>query len=452
MKYRILTIDDDVENLQANKIFLEACEYSVDVATNGHDGLKLIQNAFSDYAAVLLDYRMPGMSGAETALKIKEINPDLPILMYSCDDSGDTIKQSYRSGIEDFIDKDESRDKLKLALELACKKYEEMKVSKPASPTENQKLLETIGMIGCSESMAEVAKSALKYATLGSPVLLTGETGVGKELIARALHPKSMNSFYGLNCASFAQNNLIESELFGYEKGAFTGADNRKIGMLESIGDGTIFLDEIHHLTPQAQATLLRALCEKKIRRIGGLQEIPITCRIIAATKPEITSLIQKGQFLADLYYRLKVLTIEVPALRDRPEDIEPLVHHFCRLIENETKTKKEFRLNVIRSFEEYSWPGNIRELEGVIRQLFASSKDYYIGAEDLKGNIKEILNHSNNRVTALDTFDRKQLRQRRDYISTILRSSRSKRQAADRLGINESTLRGLMNNLEIRI
>lgn len=452
MKYKILTIDDDVANLQANKTFLEACEYSVDVATSGEEGLKLIQNPFSDYAAVLLDYRMPGMSGAEVALKIKDISPELPILMYSCDDSGDTIKHSFRSGVLDFIDKDESQDKLKLALEVACQKYEESKISRPTTPSENQKLLETVGMVGRSDAMAEVVRSSLKYAALSSPVLITGETGVGKELVARALHPKLLNSFHGINCASFAQNQLIESELFGYEKGAFTGAENRKTGILESIGDGTVFLDEIHHLSPQAQATLLRALCEKKIRRIGGLQEIPITCRIIAATKPEITSLIQKGQFLADLYYRLKILTIEVPSLRDRTEDIEPLVHHFAKLAENETKIKKEFKLKVIRHFEEYNWPGNIRELEGTVRQLYATAKGDFIGPEELTGAIKETLKDVSHRVSSLESFDRKQLRQRRDYISTILRGSRSKRQAAERLGINESTLRGLVNNLEIRM
>ena len=452
MKYRILAIDDDIENLQATSLLLEEWDYKVDTASSGAEGLQKIKSSEQDYAVILLDYQMPAMNGAETAEKIREINAESIILIYSCDNSRAALKDIFRAGAVDFIDKDENIESLKKALEIACQRFEEdLKVHYPIiNKAYNAELLQSVGMIGQSQKMTDVVLKCLNYKKYDQPVLILGETGSGKELVAKAIHGEDKDRFFAVNCAAFGDGNLIEAELFGYEKGAFTGAVNRKIGILEAAGYGTVFLDELHHLSLKAQGILLRAIREKKIRRVGGTVEIKITCRIIAASKPDLLSKADLVLFLPDLYYRLKYLTIDVPALRERPEDIGLLVEHFAEKFQKTSGKKVVFKAKVIRIFEKYEWRGNVGELEGCVSELLVNSMNNIISAGDLNSKFSA-LNILDNPTSTLADLEAKHEDELRQLISSAIHVAGSGRKAAVRLGINESSLRAMADRLRIK-
>ena len=454
MKHKILVIDDDTLNLSSTKLYLESCGFETDIVNSGDKGIKRLQNPTAEYAVILLDYRMPGMSGAETALKIRALNLPSVVLMYSGDDRRETLKTSFRVGALDFIEKSEDPEVLKSAVLKACLIYDENKIARPSQDlSENEKFLNKYDLAGRSTLLTESVKNFLKFMIVDAPVLLLGETGVGKELFAKIIAKQTKKNCLTLNCGTITNSNLLESELFGHEKGAFTGADHRKIGLLEAAGNGIVFLDEIHSLTLTGQASLLRAIAEKKIRRVGGLQEIDIQSRIIAATKPEIKTWIKEGKFLPDLFYRLQMLMVEIPPLRDRLEDIEPLVFHFLKKAEEKSGLKKSIRSKSIRMLESYNWPGNIRELEGTILSAVATSTGAFIEPSDL--DVKHHLSHTVERLerdSQLSLLDEKHLNEKRNHVIQILKLSRSQRQAAEKLGINESTLRRVMQNLNIDV
>jgi two-component system response regulator AtoC len=439
MKSRILIVDDDPTNLISTQELLQSWGFEVVTAEKPSEAIKIVQTQ-KEFGVIILDYLMPEMTGGELAEKIHNYDEEASILMYSCDDSRDALKNSIRAGVTAFIDKDEDYNKLKMSIREAITKYESAKTLKGEAL--NPAIMTELGLIGSSPIMIRIAALAKKFRTMDDPALITGETGTGKELIARALHDPSKGVFLVVNCAGFANSNLVESELFGYEKGAFTGALTRKPGILEIANRGTVFLDELHHLSPSSQATLLRAIREKTIRRVGGSDEIRIHCRIIAATKPNIHENALKGEFLADLYYRLKMLMIEIPPLKERKEDISPLINHFTNLFNSKNKTNKRFLIRTIRALEEYNWPGNIGELQGMVVNLLATSTKNTIEPKDLDCLIertpdeKEITNYS------LEDFDLRQQRDRVKFVQTVVGMSESRTHAAKRLGVGESTLR----------
>ena len=456
MKHKILVIDDDVANLSSTKLYLETCGFEVDVVTSGEKGIKRLQNPTSDYAVILLDYRMPGgISGGETALKIKSLNLASVVLMYSGDDRRETLLTSLRIGVAaDFIDKSENHEVLKVAVMKACLQYEENKLARPSQDfSANEKFLNKYGMAGRSAALTSAVNDFLKFMTVDSQVLILGETGVGKELFAHLIAKETHKNCLTLNCGTVANSNLLESELFGHEKGAFTGADHRKIGLLEAAGNGIVFLDEIHALSLSGQASLLRAISEKKIRRVGGIQEIEINSRVIAASKPDIEQWARDGLFLPDLYYRLQMLVVKIPSLRDMIEDIEPLTFHFLNKAEVKSGLKKSIRSSTIRALESYNWPGNVRELEGTILAAVTKSDGAAIEPSDLDAKFR--LSRTTDRLesdTQLVLLDEKHINEKRNHIINILKLSRSKRQAAEKLGINESSLRRAMVSLNIDV
>jgi two-component system response regulator HydG len=449
MKSKILVIDDDKMNLRATESLLEEWGYSVDVAESGASGVSKIKEASRDYSVILLDYKMPGMNGAETAAKIRAFNSESIILIYSCDNSREAVKATFKAGAVDFIDKDENLEALKSALDVACKNYEEnVRVHKPlVNKAHNLELMQSVGMIGHSQKLADVVKRCLNYRGYDQPVLILGESGSGKELVAKAIHGQDQRTFFAVNCAAFGDGNLIESELFGYEKGAFTGAANRKTGILEAAGQGTVFLDELHHLSLKAQGTLLRAIREKRIRRVGASSETNISCRILAAAKPDLLKRVEEGSFLPDLYYRLKFLTVEVPSLRERPEDIGLLVDHFCRRFQKEVGRRISFRARTIRLLEQYGWPGNVGELEGCISQLLVNAGDRIVSPSDLDERFRSLDIIDSPTSTLLDLEARHQS-ERKALITSAINDAGSKRRAAIRLGVNESSLRSMVERL----
>lgn len=446
MQYRLLLVDDDENNLEVTSELLRRRGYLVDVAKDDLEGIDKVRSSPYLYALVLLDYRMPQKNGAEITRSMLEINPDLFILMYSCDDTRSAIKDSLKSGAVEFLEKDANSEILFQTIHDYCQKFDQTTrvVADASDPNQNEELIASIGMIGRSEEMANVARLVQKYREVSREVLVLGESGVGKELVVRALHTGAPHKFYAVNCSAFKNAELLESELYGTERGAFTGAEKRR-GILEAAGDGTVFLDEIHELSLAAQAKLLRVIQEKKIRRVGGNEEVPIRCRFIAGGKPDLAEMKDRGSFKLDLYHRLGVLEIQVPPLRERIDDIEPLVLHFSKTYAKETGTRlKRFLSKTIHYLEQNKWEGNVRELGNVVYKLLTNVSADKIEPEHLPPQFfsKSSSGHS---LLLSDLINRHE-REEKEYILSLLKAAQNnKSEAARRMGIRASSLHTLM-------
>ncbi len=448
-KYNVLLVDDEEENLSSTKDLLHRWGYRVDAVSSGNEAIECIRAGAKEYAVALLDYRMPEKTGAEVATEIRALNDEIILLMHSAYPSVESLTATIRAGILNFVDKNEDLNYLRTTLAHACSEFEKTrKVKPPLTEDDATRLIRSIGMIGKSAGLAHVAEQIQKFRGSQKPVLVLGETGVGKEMVAKALHQGGPDKLFVVNCAAFQGSALIESELFGHEKGAFTGAVTRKVGILEAARGGTVYLDELHYLDMQSQGKLLRALREKKIRRVGGLQEENVDFRLVASSWPNIEERVVNGTFLPDLYYRLKFLSIEIPPLRERPEDIAPLALHFADKHFKETGVRKQFLMRTIRYLEKYSWPGNVGELDGYISALFTESHG---------DTVDETLMHSRqllDTTTEDSTYaqlEARQEREKRQFIEYSVRSSKSILHAAKRMGMKPSSLNTLITRFGMR-
>lgn len=385
MKHHILLIDDDLAFRRSMSGFLKDEGFLVTDTDSGDEAIALTRQGVSQFSIALVDYHMPVLSGLETIKSLKLIDPNLIIFAFSGDDSVETYNSALESGAVFFIEKDIPNAKLLGLLHRACSDVEKRtKLVSVGDHTENQKLIEKIGMIGVSDSMAEVAKYILKFAPLTETVLIRGENGTGKEKVARALHvnsARSKQSFIAVNCAAIPEN-LIESELFGYEKGAFTGAMKNRIGHIEAAQGGTLFLDEIGDFPFHLQAKLLRVLQEKQITPVGSTESKKIDFRLITATNVNLEQAVQDGKFREDLYFRLNVLPINIPPLRDRPEDIAALAVHFLRKENLDTNQDKKLLSSSVDILKNLKWQGNVRELEHAIKHMVTMSSDDHLDVE----------------------------------------------------------------------
>ncbi|RMD48492.1 MAG: sigma-54-dependent Fis family transcriptional regulator [Ignavibacteria bacterium] len=368
MKPLLLIIDDDNEFISDFSLHLTD-NYNCISANNGTEGLLKLTQKNPD--VILLDLMFKGgENGIDILKKIREIDADIPVLMVTDYASVDTAIEAIKLGATDYISKTPNLKELHLIIEKSLK--ERMKNLRTASLESeiNDKFKE---IIGSSEAMQNLKQNIALYAKNNNTVLITGESGVGKELVARKIHELSerkTSPFLAVNCAAIP-NNLIESELFGYERGAFSGAEKRKPGKFELAENGTIFLDEVAELSLDSQVKLLRVLQEKEFERVGGTYVIKSNCRIIAATNQNLKEMVKHGEFREDLYYRLDVLPLRVPPLRERLEDIPELVEHFVRLASIELKIKpKKIPGEIIEAFCNYDWPGNIRELQNYVTRM----------------------------------------------------------------------------------
>jgi two-component system, NtrC family, response regulator PilR len=423
--------------------------YDVTTMTNAKDALELVKTSDKEFGVAILDDRMKDMAGSELALSIREFNKETSILMYSAHPSIEALTNSIRARSLNFITKSENINELRTEVAKACAEFEKVRtIRPPLSSSEVVKLIESVGMRGQSQKLGRVAEKILKYRASKKTVLILGETGVGKEKVARALHSGSDDSFFVVNCATLQDNNLFESELFGHEKGSFTGANTRKIGIFEAARGGTVYLDEVQHLDLKSHGKLLRAIREKKIRRLGGIREEPVDFRLIVSAWPDIEQRSKDGTFLPDLYYRLKFLCIEVPALRERVEDIEPLVHFFCEKHLKETGERKTVLQSAIRNLEAYNWPGNIGELDGYVSALLADSTGTTVGGGQIDEDLR--LKTSASTPSTIAQIDARSDNDKRQAIRYALDISKSARQAARVLGIQHTSLQALMNRLEI--
>ena len=363
---KILVIDDEPAIRRILREILEHEKYNVDDAASAIEALPLVKE--NEYDAILCDIKMPQMDGIEFLEKARQIS-DAPIIMISGHGTIDTAVEAIKKGAFDYISKPPELNRLLITLRNALDKSQLMTETKALKKVVSRKYQ----MIGSSKPMMEIHDMIEKVAPTNARVLIEGENGTGKELVARQLHELSNRSyapFIEVNCAAIPSE-LIESQLFGHEKGSFTSAIKMKKGDFELANNGTLFLDEIGDMSLSAQAKVLRALQENKITRVGGESEICVNVRVIAATNKNLKEEIQKGNFREDLYHRLSVIIINVPPLRDRLDDIPELIEYFVQNISSEMgKSVPRFTQDAIEELQKYRWTGNIRELHNVVERL----------------------------------------------------------------------------------
>jgi two-component system nitrogen regulation response regulator NtrX len=385
MKPRILVIDDEAAIRDSLKMILEYEDYEFAGASSGPDGVAAVKRDAPDL--VLLDIKMPGMNGLETLAEIRRLDEALPVAMISGHGTITDAVQATRLGAFDFIEKPFTSERVLVTVAKGLEVRElrqENRELKLAMESRYE-------IVGQSPSLRKVLESVRRAAPTNATVLLLGESGVGKELVARTIHRNSSRAgqrFIQVNCAAIPEE-LIESELFGHEKGSFTGATEKQIGKFEQADRGTIFLDEIGDMSPKTQAKVLRVLQEQEVERIGSARTTKVDVRVIAATNKELEEAIRRGEFREDLYFRLNVIPIVVPPLRERREDIPLLVQHFARRMGDEHNLKpKRFEPAAMDALQRYRWRGNIRELRNAIERLMIMTPTDTVRVEDLPREI----------------------------------------------------------------
>ena len=390
-KPRILVVDDETVVRESLKDWLMEDDYEVGLAASGEDAVSMAQEKSWD--VILLDLKMPGMDGLETLKRLKKMTPEAEVLMMTAFATIDTAVQAMKEGAFDYLVKPFDPDEI----EMHIKKIVEHKELILENILLRQKLEEKYQydeIIGKSSAMQEVFELITRIAPTDSTVLITGESGTGKELIAQAIHGNSARCympFIAVSCGALPDS-LLESELFGYEKGAFTGAEHTKKGRFEMADKGTIFLDEIGEISLKTQVDLLRVLQQKAFRRLGGEEEIKVDVRILAATNRDIQKAIRENRFREDLFYRLNVISIHVPPLRDRKEDIPLLVETFIRRYCLEmNKEQVKIAPTALKLLLDYDWPGNVRELENVIERALVIGQGKEIAADDFPFSRREL-------------------------------------------------------------
>ena len=433
MKLLIVEDDDLMQNMLRDAIKNLGTIY--EIVDDGFSAWKRFEEEAFDL--VVADYKLPVMDGLELLRKIKETSPDTLVIMMTAYGTVENAVEAMKQGAYDFI----SKPFLSEELVHIIKKCEELIGLK----RENVYLKESFekrsslgNIIGKSKRMQEIYHLIEIVAPSQSTILIHGESGTGKELIAEAVHrlsPRKDNHLIKVSCAALPEN-LMESELFGHEKGAFTDAHKQKIGRFELANHGTIFLDDIDDMNLNVQVKLLRVLQEREITRVGGADVIPIDVRVIAATKKDLNIEIDKGTFRDDLFYRLNVVPVQLPPLRERSEDIPLLIDHFRRQFENRCKRRVPFSQDVYEYMMNYTWPGNIRELENLVERLTTVCTRDEVQVEDLPESFHQSKNWSP------ETLKRVAVRAEKEHIVRVLNHTQGhKKEAAQILGITPKTL-----------
>lgn len=396
---KILIVDDDISIRRTLRDILEFEQFEVEESPDGLDCLvKLKQKQFD---VIILDIKMPKMDGMEAIDKIQTICPDIPVVMISGHGTIDTAVEAVKKGAFDFIQKPPDLNRLLITIRNAIDKSSLISERKVLQRKVFKSKVQEI--VGKSPSILHIKETIEKVAPTDARILINGQNGTGKELVARWVHEKSNrkdNPIIEVNCAAIPSE-LIESELFGHEKGSFTSAHKQRLGKFEQAHGGTLFLDEIGDMSLSAQAKVLRALQEGRITRVGGEKSIPVDVRIISATNKDLRAEIRRGNFREDLYHRLAVIILEVPSLNDRVEDIPLLVEHFIDNICQEYNIhKKPIEGDALKLLQNYNWTGNIRELRNVVERLIILSKDkitrqdvqmYVSNSNDVKTELQEL-------------------------------------------------------------
>ena len=454
MKKRVLLIDDETRVRASLKMVLEPA-YEVIQAADAQEGLELFRKEAPHL--ILLDVILPGTDGLSVLQTLRAEDRAVPVIMLTGTKSVKTAVDAMKFGAADYLSKPFDVEELRIIVEHALNNQELQREVKQLRAQVVRRYA-FHNLIGKSPSMQDIYNKIEQVADSRTTVLITGESGTGKELVAKALHYNSgrrERPFIALNCAAIPET-LIESELFGHEKGSFTDATARRVGQFELANNGTLFLDEIGDLSAMTQAKLLRILQEREFTRVGGVQSIKVDVRIVAATNKNIEELVRKGQFREDLYYRINVIALYLPPLRERGEDVPLLANHFlAKRIEEDSRPPQEFSKDAVDLLSRYPWPGNVREMENIIEQAFIWSKGSdAITPEHLPNILKNDSRSSSLRDDTLAgrlSLEKAVMEFEREIILDALkRTNYIQTHAANLLGISRRMLKYRMDTLGI--
>ncbi len=447
----ILVIDDEKEMLVSYQKILTRAGYQVIGTLRAEDAIKKLETDHK-ISLIICDLKMPGMDGIEFMGVLKENYPHIPLIMVTGYGTLEIGIEAVKNGAFDFIEKPFSSQKLLSSIQNALKQI---------VPVQDQEQL-TKGfdnIVGTSQSMQNIYDMIRKVSYGNANILITGESGVGKELVARSVHKHSLrrnHPIIPINCGAFPEG-LFESELFGYEKGAFTGAFQSKPGLVELANGGTLFLDEICEMPQNLQVKLLRMLEERKIRRIGGQKEIPVNIRVVSATNRHLDRALQEGWLRKDLFYRINTIQIQIPPLRERDEDIPLIIHHFIEGLERKYDRKiTQIQPDTLEILKSYDWPGNVRELQNVIERSFYLASPPSIATGDLPSYLAKMhqtklpetwksMNYKEAKEQILEGFERKYLQ------FQLAKHNWNISRTADSCGIDRRTIHRLVKKYKLK-
>lgn len=451
----ILIVDDEQSYRQLLSLVFEGDGHKIRVGKNGREALEFLNEEPADI--IISDVRMPDMDGISLLREAREIMPDIGVVLMTAFATVDTARDAFILGADDFIQKPFDVEELKLIVKKTLEKQELINENRAFKKAQREKG-NVKNIVGNSNKMQTIFQMIETVAEVQSTVLVTGESGTGKELVARAIHdlsPRAEKPFISINCGAFTET-LLESELFGYVKGAFTGANTNRKGLFEAAHEGTIFLDEIGEMSTAMQVKLLRVLQERKVRPVGAHEESTINARVIAATNRDLKAMTEDGTFREDLFYRISVIPISLPPLRERSEDIPELAEHFIKKFCKQTGRNVSISDKAMQMLEKYAWHGNVRELEHTIERAVALEREEEIQPERLPDHIT---NYNPTRIKAEFDLPEEGINLtshlgnlEKTYVVEALRvSSGNQTRAAELLQMPVRSLRHLLDKHSIR-
>jgi len=461
-RVKILIVDDDPSIRNMLTIVLKKSGYGVISTDSGKSTLDKLKKETFDL--IISDIKMQDINGIELLKKIKSISPEIPVIMITAYASANDAVEAMKLGAEDYITKPFNLDELKIIIERAIykKNMEKENIQLKSRLTDKEKFE---NIVGKNPKMLKIFDMINTVSKTDSTVLISGESGTGKELIAKAIHNKSERSgceFVSINCGALPEN-LLESELFGHTKGAFTDAYKEKKGLFEVANKGTLFLDEVTEMSQKMQVKLLRALQERKIRRVGSNEEVEVDVRIISATNKDLAEEMKSGEFRSDLFYRLNVISINIPPLRERKDDIPLLLRYFLKTYNEKFNRDIEgYERDVLDLFISYSWPGNVRELENFVERAVALEKEKFITVKSLPSDlVYSISDNKGTLPTDIETLFQDESFNFSEYIDDLSQKIILKafqlnhlnmKKTAEMLKLNYRSLRYLMDKYQLKI
>lgn len=451
----LLIVDDEQSYRQLLSLVFQGDGHDIRTASNGHEALLMLEDAPAD--VIISDVKMPDMDGIEMLRAVRETLPDLGVILMTAFASVETAREAFKLGADDFIQKPFDVEELKLIVKKTLEKQVLISENKAFKRAQRERG-SVKNIIGHSDKMQAIFQMIETVAEVQSTVLVTGESGTGKELVARAIHdlsPRAEKPFISINCGAFTET-LLESELFGYIKGAFTGANANRKGLFEAANKGTIFLDEIGEMSPSMQVKLLRVLQERRVRPVGAHEELAIDTRVIAATNRDLKQMSEDGTFREDLFYRISVIPIHLPPLRERTEDIQELVNHFVTKFCDQTGRQLTISPRSMQFLEDYTWHGNVRELEHTIERAVALERGEEIQPERLP---EHITNYNPERIRAefdlptegLNLVAHLENLEKTYVVEALRKTSGNQTRAAELLQMQVRSLRHLLDKHNIR-
>lgn len=440
-KLSILIVDDEKSQRKLLSDFLRSEGYTVTEAENGEKAIKTVSTGHVDL--ILLDYKMPGMDGVQVLKEVKRINPEIDVVIITAYGTIETAVEAIKAGAIDYITKPVELDEVLLIISRVIERQKLIRENERLKEELGQQAVTTERIIHKSQKMNELIDVARRVASSQASILIQGESGTGKELFARLIHnlsPRAGKSIVVVNCGALHEQ-LLESELFGHEKGAFTGASSRRIGRFEEADGGTLFLDEIGELSPGIQVKLLRFLQEREFQRLGSNVNLQVDVRIISATNRDLETQVKEGTFREDLFYRLKVVTMVLPPLRERKEDLPVLIDHFIEQFNKKNLKKKELKPEAREALLNYDYPGNVRELVNIIERAVVIARGQDITTEDLPFKSSSpaessTVDLSRSLQKSVEDLEKQSIEQ------AMWRTENNQTKAAEILGISERMLR----------